>query len=151
MAKKLLKLAGLGLLAGAVAGIFYNQKSGKTNRVKLNKIAKDLIHRVSTEVDGLQKVTKKSYDGIVKSAVADLKKHKELNKDAWELVAQHLRSRWDVITDEVESKTKAKVKTVKKKVAVAKEQAKVIKKNFSGVKKGLKDVKKAVKAVKKAK
>jgi hypothetical protein len=143
MPKKLLKLAGLGLFAGGLAMLF-NKKTGAANRAKVKKVAAKLIDRVNDEVMGVTKVTKKNYEGIVKKVVEEFKENKTLNHDAWDMVAKHLKSRWEVIVAEVEQSADKKKVEVKKKVAVAKKKA------VATINKKVAEVKKKVAATKKS-
>ena len=103
--KKLLKGAAIGVILGTVAAVFFNEKSGAKNRAKVQKAARQLMKRVTTEIGGLKEVTKKNYDEVVKKVMLDMQEDRTLSKAAWAEVAAHLKDRWTDISRELKEKS----------------------------------------------
>ena len=103
--KKLLKGAAIGVILGTIAAVFFNEKSGAKNRAKVQKTARQLMKRLTTEMGGLKEVTKKNYDELVKKVMLDMKEDKTLSREAWAEVATHLKDRWTDISRELKEKS----------------------------------------------
>lgn len=110
MTMKFIKGAIFGIILGTIGGYLFNPIHGKKNRDKLKKVAQDLKIRIMTEMKGMKDVTKREYSAIIQKIIDDFKKDKTMSKEAWDEVANELKSRWKIISSDL----KRKIKTLHK-------------------------------------
>lgn len=140
--------AGLAAVAAAAAGVYMMTGKNAKNRKKVAKWASDLEKDVVQELHKAGKATKATYAKIVDTAAENYKGLKEVSTQDLAIVANELKSSWDVINAELQNASKV-VKTVVPKTAktITKKVEKVNAKSPT-VKAAKKVVNKAVKTVK---
>ena len=143
--------AGLAAVAAAAAGVYMMTGKNAKNRKKVAKWATDLEKDVVGELHKAGKATKATYSKIVDTAAANYKGLKNVSTQDLAIVANELKSSWDVINAELQSAKKTVNKVVPKAAKnIVKKVSKVTAKAVAK-KPAKKAVKKAVaKAVKKA-
>lgn len=102
--KKFLRGLTLGALIGAGLGIFFNPTSGKQNREKFKKIAKQVTAKLVEEAGKVSKLGKKEYEAIVENVIKKYSKNDLLSPDAWLEIKDELIKRWADVQKELKIK-----------------------------------------------
>ncbi|MFH0779934.1 MAG: YtxH domain-containing protein [Parcubacteria group bacterium] len=107
MKNKFLKGAALGAIVGAALEIFFNPSTGRKNRAKFGKAAKEVSTKLSNEAAKFGAIGKKEYEAIVDNVIKKYDKDDLLSAEAWEEIAKELKARWADVQKEIK---KAKIK-----------------------------------------
>lgn len=143
--------AGLAAVAAAAAGVYMMTGKNAKNRKKVAKWATNLEKDVVAELNKAGKATKATYAKIVDTAAANYKGLKEVSTQDLAIVANELKSSWDVINSELQNARKTVTKVVPKTAkTIVKKVSKVTAKAAPKKAAKKKTAKKVAKAVKKA-
>lgn len=103
--------AGVGVLAGVIAGILLAPKSGKETRADIANYMHEMKDKIAKELAKAGKVTRETYNGIVEKIVKVYKLEKKITKEDAEDIQKKLDNNYDQVVKVLESK---KAKEVKK-------------------------------------
>lgn len=120
--KRFLGGLALGAIIGSAVGLFFNPTTGKKNREKFKKVAKQMSESLVGDVSNLKALGKKEYDAVVENIIKKHSKEDLLSKDAWVEIANELKLRYKDIEKEVK---KAKTPKVIKKASRGKKTKRV--------------------------
>lgn len=101
MKNKFLKGAAFGAIVGAALEIFLNPSTGKKNRAKFGKAAKDVSAKLSKEATKFGSIGKKEYEAIVENVVEKYDKGDLMSAEAWAEIAKELKARWADVQKEI--------------------------------------------------
>jgi len=113
MGKKFLGTLALGALIGSAIGLFFSPDTGKKNRARFSKVAKQVSENLIKEVAKVSHITKKEYNIIVDRVINKNLKEKILDPESWQEIKNELKLRWEDIQAEAK-KYEAKQKKLKK-------------------------------------
>lgn len=142
--------AGLAAVAAAAAGVYMMTGKNAKNRKKVAKWATDLEKDVVKELHKAGKATKATYGKIVDTAAANYKGLKNVSGQDLAVVANELKSSWDVINAELQNASKVVKKVVPKTAKNISRKVSKVNAKSPAVKAAKKAVNKAVKTVKAA-
>lgn len=112
--KKFFGTLALGALIGSAVGLFLSPSTGKKNREKFKKVAKQVSETLVKEAGKLSSLTQKEYAAIVENIVKKYSKDDLMTKEAWLEIKDELIKRWDDVRKELKG-PKKKIKKVKNK------------------------------------
>jgi hypothetical protein len=138
--------AGLAAVAAAAASVYMLTGKNAKNRKKVVKWAGDLEKDVVKELNKAGKASKATYTKIVDSVSANYAGLKDVSSQDLAIVANELKSSWDVINAELQNAKKV-VKTVVPKAAktIVKKVSKVTRKKVAPKKVAKKPIEKTAK------
>lgn len=106
--KKFFGTMALGAVVGAALGLFLNPETGKKNRERFKKLAKNVSEHLVREVGKAGKIGRKEYDAVVENIVKKYSKDDLLHEDAWREIMVELKERWNDVQKEVGKNAKKK-------------------------------------------
>lgn len=117
--------AGAAALAAAAAGVYFlTGKRGAKNRKKVAVWADKAKKEVVSELKGLQKVSKQTYNKAVDEVTKRYKQVKNIDPADVMMMANELKGNWDAIAREISNATKKVTKSLPKKKVAKKKSTK---------------------------
>ena len=99
--KKFLSGLALGALVGSALGLFLNPTTGKKNRDKFSKTAKQVSETLIKEAGKISNLSKKEYEAIVENIIKKYSKEDLMTKGAWKQIGDELKLRWKDVNSEM--------------------------------------------------
>ena len=93
----------LGVLLGTAAALLLAPQSGKKTRKEIQKMARDLSHAVTKQIDKTKKLTQESYNELVDQSVTEYKKGKKMAETAWKKISADLKAQWNDVRNTLQS------------------------------------------------
>ncbi|MBI5076858.1 YtxH domain-containing protein [Candidatus Falkowbacteria bacterium] len=111
--KRFLGTLALGALIGSALGLFLSPATGKKNREKFKKVAKQVSETIVKEASKISSLSQKEYAAIVENIVKKYSKDDLMSKEAWFEIKDELLKRWNDVQKELKG-PKLKKKKAKK-------------------------------------
>jgi gas vesicle protein len=93
--------AGLGILAGVIAGVLLAPKSGKETRADLSKYAAEMKEKIAKELTKAGKVSKEAYKEIVDKIVKVYELEKKITAEDAKDIAKKLDQNFEEVKREL--------------------------------------------------
>jgi gas vesicle protein len=109
-AKKFLGTLALGALIGSAVGLFLSPSTGKNNRERFKKLAKQVSETLVKEAGKLSSLTQKEYAAVVENIVKKYSKNDLMTKEAWLEIKDELIKRWGEVQKAVKKLPQTKAR-----------------------------------------
>lgn len=90
--------AGIGLLAGAIAGVLLAPKSGKATRAEITNYVHEMKDEIAGEISKAGKVTKETYNEIVDKIVKVYELEKKITTEDAKDIKEKLDQNFEEVT-----------------------------------------------------